>query len=129
MKIELHHIGFVVNDIDKSIQIFQLFGFEKEGEIIEDYNQNNFLQMLKDNNNNKIELIKPMDEKSSIANSNLGLHHIAFKTDNEEEFLKLLKENKFGKIFTPNIEAPLFNNKEVFFGLLKNDLIFEIVKD
>lgn len=64
------------------------------------------LQMLKDDKNNKIELIKPMNEKSSVANSNLGIHHLAFTTDNEEEFLRLLKENKFGKIFTPYIEAP-----------------------
>lgn len=129
MNIQLHHIGFIVDDIEKSLQIFKLFGFEKETEIVEDYNQNNFLQMLKDNKNNKIELIKPINEKSSVLNCKLGMHHLAFTTDNEEEFLKLLKENKFGKIFTPNIEAPLFNNKEVFFGMLKNDLIFEIVKD
>lgn len=129
MNIKLAHIGIIVDDIEKSIQIFKIFGFEKEKAIVEDYNQNNYLQMLKDKSDNKIELIKPMNEKSSVVNSNLGIHHLAFTTDNEKEFLKLLKDNKLGKVFTPNIKAPLFNNKEVFFGMLKNDLIFEIVKD
>ncbi len=129
MKVEMHHIGFIVDDIEKNVQIFRLFGFEISGKLIEDYNQNNYLQMLEDSKGNKIELIKSMNENSSVYNNKLGLHHIAFSTDNEEEFRKILKEGKYGKIFTKNIKAPLFNNNEVFFGMLKNDLIFEIVKE
>lgn len=129
MDIKLHHIGFVVDDINKNIEMFKIFGFNKKGDIVKDYNQNNYLQMLEDSKENRIELIKSIDEKSSVYNCKPGIHHLAFTTDNEEEFLKALKENKYGKIFTPNIKAPLFNNNDVFFGLLKNDLIFEIIKD
>lgn len=128
MNLELHHVGFVVDDIERNIQIFELIGFEKEGNLVEDFNQNNYLQMMIDSKQNRIELIKPMNEKSTVNQENLGLHHLAFVTDNKEELLKLIKENKIGKMFTNNISAPLFNNKNVSFGYLKNNLIFEIIE-
>lgn len=127
MNVEIHHIGFVVEDIENNIQIFETIGFKKEGNIVEDLNQNNYLQMMVDCKGNKLELIQPMNEKSSVNKNSLGIHHIAITTDDEEEFIRTIKENKMGKIFINNISAPLFNNKNVSFGYLKNNLLFEIV--
>lgn len=129
MNFELHHIGFVVDDIEKNIHMFELFGFEKEGSLVEDFNQNNYLQIMIDSKQNRIELIKPMNEKSTVNKDNLGLHHLAFITDNKEELLELIRTNKVGKIFTNNIPAPLFDNRNVSFGFLKNNLIFEIIEE
>ena len=127
MDMKLHHIGFVVENIEQSVEIFELIGLKKSGEKVEDLNQNNFLQMMEDSNGNRIELIEPIDENSTVNKYNKGLHHLAFTTNNEEELLKTIKANRLGKIFTKDIPAPLFNNKNVSFGYLKNDLLIEIV--
>lgn len=127
MNIKLHHIGFVVEDMHKNIQIFELIGFKREGNIIKDLIQNNFLQMMSDSSGNKIELIKPINESSTVNKNNIGIHHLAFQVDDENELKKRLKEKKIGKIFTEDIPAPLFNNKKVSFGILKNELLFEII--
>jgi len=127
MNIEIHHIGFVVDNILQNIQIFELLGFQKEGDMIEDFNQNNILQMMVDKLGTRIELIEPMNEKSTVNKNNLGLHHLAVSADSEEELLKIIKEKRIGKIFTDKIKAPLFENKNVSFGFLKNNLLFEII--
>ena len=127
MNIKIHHIGIVVEDIEKNIELFELLGFKKIGEKTEDLIQNNYLQMMIDSQKNKIELIKPINNKSSIKGSNLGIHHIAVETDDEEQLTKTIKQNKLRKIFFDNIPAPLFNNKNVSFCFLKNDILIEIV--
>lgn len=127
MNIQIHHIGIVVDDIEKNIEVFKLIGFKKEGEKVEDLIQNNYLQMMVDSKGNKIELIRPINDKSYVYSNKLGIHHIAFETDDEEQLRNIIKEKKLGKMFLNNIQAPLFDNKNVSFGFLKNDIVIEII--
>lgn len=128
MNIVLHHIGIVTKNIEESIKIFSLIGFNRDGEKLEDTIQNNILQMISDSNGNKIELIEPLNEKSTVNIQSEGLHHLAFQVDDEEAFFKAIKNNKIGKTFTTPIAAPLFNLNEVIFTYLNNNIIIEIVR-
>lgn len=128
MMIEIHHIGIVVENIESSMELFSAIGFNFEGEKIIDTIQNNILQMLIDSKGNRIELIQPLNEMSTVNIKSQGLHHIAIKTDDEVMFRKVLRERKIGKVFTPNIKAPLFNYSEVFFSYMNNNVIIEVVQ-
>ena len=88
---------------------------------------NNTIVTMSDEKGNRIELIKPMCENSTVNKNSLGLHHLAVLAEDEDELVKTIKEKKLGKIFMDNIKAPLFDNKNVGFGMLKNNLLFEII--
>ncbi|GAA0085615.1 VOC family protein [Clostridium sp. CTA-7] len=128
---KIHHIGIVVDDIEKSTTIYETLGYEKTSNIVEDLIQNNKLLFLKQSNSDVvIELIQPMSEKSTVYNKgNAGIHHFCYQVENLEEFISDFKEKRIGKIFTNKIKAPAFANREVIFAYLKNGTIIEVIQE
>ena len=77
--------------------------------------------------NHKIELIEPLNEKSSIYHFKEGYHHICYEVDDREAFLYDFKQLKIGKIFTKPIQAPAIDNREIVFACLTNGTFVEFL--
>lgn len=125
---KLHHIGIVVRDIHKSLSIYERLGYNKFGDIIKDYIQfNNICLMLNKEQQYLIELIEPMDERSTIYNTPYGYHHICYEAKNTAELDAVFKTLKVGKIFKKHIIAPAFDNREVSFACLSDGTLVELL--
>lgn len=123
----IHHIGVITKDINKSINIYLKLNYKIIKGIVYDQVQNNNILLLTDQNNNMIELIEPLNEKSSIYNFNEGYHHICYEVHNKENFKENFKKLKIGKIFTPYISAPAFDNRKVLFACLNDNSFVEFI--
>ena len=130
---EINHIGYVVADIDKSVQYFtQAYGFQLEKKPIFDKQQRVWLAMLKSSNHYKIELIQPFDSESpsfDFLQKGGGLHHICYRVkDIKATVAKLKKQGHLP--FTPITPAPLLNHSPVVFLYAKfNQQIIELVQE
>lgn len=126
---KLNHMGIVVKDIQKSLVIYQNIGYNLISSIIIDNIQNNKLIFLENIlTREKIELIEPVNERSTVFNFKGGYHHLCYEVRNIDEFILDFRKNKLGIIFTSKITAPAFDNKNVIFAYLKNNTIVEFLE-
>ncbi|MBC2580264.1 VOC family protein [Clostridium sp. DJ247] len=126
---KLNHIGIVIKNMEKSLVLYKKMGYILITDIIIDNIQNNKLVFLKNVlTGEKIELIQPINEKSTVFNSKCGYHHICYEVEDIDNYIKEFRKNKLGIVFTNKIIAPAFNNKMVIFVYLKNDTIVEFLE-
>ncbi len=95
MNLEVHHIGIVVDDIDRAKEIYErVFGLNVKGRYRVDEFQAECAFIPA--GNTYIELVKPLAEdglKKFLNRHGSGaLHHICYIVDNIEEGWKYLKE-------------------------------------
>ena len=122
----VHHTGIIAKELDKNIFLYKRLGYDQVSDILVDNVQQNrevFLQ----SQNHKIELIEPLNEKSSIYHFKEGYHHICYEVDDREAFLYDFKQLKIGKIFTKPIQAPAIDNREIVFACLTNGTFVEFL--
>ena len=129
---KIHHIGYAVKNIDKSLSIFERLGFHKITGIVRDSIRKVDIVFIADENNmNTVELIAPY-EKGSDVDGPLNMwggpapYHVCYEVDNIEECI-----NEFGKsclvIKKPEI-APAIDNRRVAFLYHKDLGLFEVVE-
>jgi len=123
----VHHIGIIVRNIEHDADVYEKLGYKKIGNVIFDENQHNKILFLS-NNEEQIELIEPIDERSTVKNLPTGYAHICYEVENLDEFIDNFKKNKTGVVFTGKIIAPAINNREVMFAYLKNKTIVEFIQ-
>lgn len=121
-----HHVGIKVSQLEKNIELYSKLGYQQVSPIMEDEIQNNRIVFLQ-TQSQRIELIEPIDEKSSIFHFKDGYHHICYESEREEDIIKTFKEARIGKVFTKPIVAPALENREVVFACLQNGLFIELV--
>ena len=117
---KLHHIGIVVDDIEKFFGPLTNFLKIHEKLIPLENKSQKINYIFLPIGNISIELIQPISEISPIKNFSKkggGLHHIAFEVDNIETTLSYLK-SKGGKIlFQPEIG---FENRMISFVFMNS---------
>lgn len=95
---KIHHIGYAVHDIDKSLKEFKKMGYEEDGELIKDEKRNVLIQFIK-NSSYRIELIAPYDKTSPIDTvlSKMGPtpYHICYEVDDIDSEINRLKKEKW----------------------------------
>lgn len=127
---KIHHIGYAVKNISESIYFFELLGFKKEKDIIEDYSRNVKILFLK-NQEYRIELIEPLEENSpvdKILNKNGNIpYHICYETNNLDKDISVLTDKGFILIDTPK-KAEAISNKNVCFLYNKNIGLLELLE-
>lgn len=82
-QMKVHHTGIIVKDLEKNIILYTKLGYNEVSNIIVDNVQQNRVVFLQ-NQNNKIELLEPLNEKSSIYHFKEGYHHICYEVENED---------------------------------------------
>jgi len=91
----IDHIGIAVNKLEEALEIYQkILGLEvRKIRLVKDQKVNAALLLVGEN---KIELTEPTDKESPVAKflekRGEGIHHIAFKVTNIEDFLKKIKD-------------------------------------
>lgn len=121
-----HHVGIKVSQLEKNIELYSKLGYQQVSSITVDEIQNNKIVFLQ-NQSQRIELIEPINENSSIFNFKDGYHHLCYEAEYDEDIIKTFKEARIGKIFTKPIVAPALENHEVVFACLQNGMFIELV--
>ena len=121
-----HHVGIKVSQLEKNIELYLKLGYQQVSSITVDEIQNNKIVLLQ-NQSQRIELIEPINENSSIFNFKDGYHHLCYEAEYDEDIIKTFKEARIGKIFTKPIVAPALANHEVVFACLQNGMFIELI--
>ncbi len=119
-------MGIIVKDLEKNVILYTKLGYDVVSNIVVDNVQQNRVVFLQ-NQNHKIELIKPLNEKSSIYHFKEGYHHICYEIENKNAFFENFKQLKIGKIFTKPMQAPAIDNREIVFACLTNGTFVEFL--
>ena len=125
-QMKVHHTGIIVKDLEKNVILYIKLGYDQVSDIVVDNVQQNRVVFMQ-NQSHKIELIEPLNEKSSIYHFKEGYHHICYEVDDREAFLYDFKQLKIGKIFTKPMLAPAIGNREIVFACLTNGTFVEIL--
>lgn len=124
---KINHLGIIVSNIYNSIKIYQKIGYDQSGEIVVDKIQNNMIVIMTHQDSPNLELIQPIDEKSSVFNFKKNYHHICYEAEQGEDIVQKFMEMRIGKIFTSPIVAPVFENRKVVFACLLNGTFVELM--
>lgn len=122
----IHHVGIVVRDIDKSIQIYTKIGYSVQCDVIDDH-QKCRIVFMDCRAAPKIELIKPLNTEAAVYNYGAGYHHICYEAEQGEDMLKVFRQMKIGKIFTKPVSAVAIDDREIIFACLTNGTLVELI--
>ena len=136
MKVD--HIGYLVTNIEKSIEIFRQIGYEKESEIYIDNQcdgestaRNVYICFLQ-NETERIELVSPIDEKSDVYSTlkrqGEGPYHICYQVKDLEDSISELKASGWMLMKRP-AKAIAFDNRNVAFLFRKGVGTIELVEE
>lgn len=129
MRVE--HIGYAVKNIEKSITAFQKMGYEF-GMVINDEDRNIKIA-FGCMDGYKIELVSPLSKESPspvdlyIQKTGNTPYHICYESDNFEQDIKKLEEQRF-KVILPPAPACAFNGRRVVFMNQVSMGLLEIVE-
>lgn len=123
----LHHIGIVVNDIEK-YETSMIF--EEKVLQVTDPVQQSILALYKNFGSCYIELIQPINENSYTMNflkkNGNRFHHLCFEVASKEIMLEIVGQKKLIYINGP-FPAILFDNRHVYFYFSRNKEIVEFL--
>ena len=128
---KIHHIGYAVKSIEKSLSVFQLLGFAKEGNVTHDRKRNVKIQFIR-NDDIRFELVEPISTNSPVSklldkNGSMPYHFCLFSNDIDLK-IKILRKERF--ILLKNKEtAPAIDNKSVVFLYHKEIGLIELLED
>lgn len=135
MKID--HIGYLVDNIEKGISVFESLGYHRITDVIIDdieydgHAPRNVYLCFMENEGLRIELVSPINEKSDVIKTlkrqGEGPYHICYQTNNlTEEVLRLKKESWI--IIKQPEKAVAFNYAKVSFLFKKGAGLIELVE-
>jgi len=91
---QIDHIGIAVKNIEESLEIYKLLGFECTG--IETVDEQKVKVAFLPCGESELELLEPTADDSPVSkfieNKGEGMHHIAVRVDNIEKALAELKD-------------------------------------
>ena len=135
---KIHHIGYLVKNIEKSAAAFEAAGYERilyaDGSFVFDDKTRqcdiSFMRMNGGSESDCIELVAPQSPDCPIY----GLmkqyknspYHICFESENLEEDTARLKQ-KGWSVFLPSAPAPAIDGRNVVFLIHRSAGIIEIV--
>ena len=132
MSMRVHHIGYAVKDINKSLAMFEKLGFHLVGDVTHDTSRKVDICFLVDfNNENKVELIAPYEEGSDADGplkkwGGPAPYHICYEVDSIEQCIADLGRGCV--VIKKPAVAPAIDNKRVAFLYHKDMGLFEIVE-
>lgn len=133
---KLHHTGYLVKNIEKSIQTFKTLGYveklysDQSIVMFDSYRKCDISFMELPNTNHVIELVAPLNEESPIwglmSKYKNTPYHLCFESENIDKDIKDLKENGWVVFQNPAV-APAIDNHNVVFLLHRYAGIIELI--
>jgi len=127
---KIHHIGYLVSDINKAEKQFFLLGYRREADCIYDEMRDADICFYI-NGEYRIELVAPRSQNSVVY----GLlkkykntpYHICYYSTELEKDIEQLRDNGYWKIEEPK-EAVAINNHRVVFMFNNNSGMIELLE-
>lgn len=128
---KIHHIGYLVKDIKKAVEVFGSLGYTCESEpVFDQYRGIDIVFMI--NGDYRIELVSPATDTSVVADTLKKIgnspYHICYCTTDIQAAAAELKKHKFMVIDEP-AAAPAIKGKNVVFLFNKQIGIIELVEE
>lgn len=130
----LHHIGFVVVSIEKTVDRFaRSISAQWDGQIIADPLQGvrvTFLRSITSPNESLIELVEPAGDKSPVQNflkRGGGLHHLCYEVDSLAAQLHLSR-TLGGLVVRQPMPAVAFGGREIAWVYTADKLLTEYLE-
>lgn len=129
---DLHHIGYVVDDIERSMPGFarSLQGVW-DGRIWEDPHQKVKVAFLEVSQTSRIELVAPHGESSPVARFLLerggGLHHLCYQVDELEAEIAAMRA-RAALLVRPPKPAVAFGGRRIAWVLTSERLLIELLE-
>lgn len=118
---KIHHIGYCVRDLKRSITEFEKLGFSVSGDTTVDQSRQVIIQFMK-MDASLIELISPVSKNSPVSQLlNKGgemPYHLCYQVDDIDAAIEQLVNDRY-KIVQPPASAVVLQEKKVAF-LFKN---------
>lgn len=128
---EVHHIGYLVKNIEKSIESFQKLGYVITVPATWDDGRNAYLCFMK-NGDYCVELISPTKDSSLyplLKQYNNTPYHICYKCKRLEDTIANLKTEKFMPFLDPAPSAIIGETARVAFLISARAGIIELVEE
>lgn len=126
---KVHHVGYAVRNIDKSVASFEKLGFSVVSRETDDEARNVKIVFMR-NGDYLIELVQPLGEQSDVGavikKQGCAPYHICYEADNLESAIKELGP-KFMVVKKP-AAAPAIDGRRVAFLYSVDTGILEIVE-
>ena len=127
-KMTLHHIGLVVDTLEKSVALYEMLGYRRKTDPIYDERQHIWIVFMeKEGESPMIELIEPIDERSSVHCTGLGYHHMCYEWRDERNFEDVFRSWKIGKRIAGPFSAVALDGRSVVFCCLTNMTLIEFI--
>ena len=132
MNLRLHHVGMLVENIEKESQVYQnRFGYEIKSEVVHDPTQTALVQFFKlAHDDVYLEFIAPEGPESKLSNAlNKGvrLHHLCYSTDSLEQTCAELRNKGMTLIQAPK-NAPAFPGRKIAWLMGRDRVLIELVE-
>jgi len=131
---KFHHIGLVVSDLSKSSKILKSdFKIINTSKIYTDKKIEVKLRFIDLNNNTKLELIQPLNNKSPIKRfldkkNTSTIHHLAYTCKDIDKTCNNFRKKGYG-FLTNFFHAEAFNGSRVIFLLSPLNFIVELIEN
>ncbi len=129
----MHHVGVAVKNIQEAIPLYErLFNYRLLEQPVHDPIQKVSVCFLGRDKNEQIltELIEPAAEDSPIGrflSKGIGAYHVCYETDNIEESLEKIRENKCIVISGPT-PAVAFNGRPIAWFMTPTRQLIELLQ-
>ncbi len=124
----LHHIGLVVDTLEKSVALYEMLGYSRKTDQVYDATQHiRIVFMEKDDGGPLIELIEPIDVYSSVHRTSLGYHHVCYEWMDEQNFEDAFRSWRIGKRIAGPFPAVALDGRSVVFCCLTNMTLVEFI--
>lgn len=128
---KIHHIGYLVKNIEKAIDVLLSLGYVCESEICFDQSRGIDIVFMV-NGGYRIELVSPKTDTSVVADTLKKIgnspYHICYYTHDIQASVLELKKQRFIMIDEP-AAAPAIDGKKVVFLFNKQIGIIELVEE
>lgn len=114
---KIHHIGYIVKNIEKAIPLFQIMGYEVEcPTVYDDFREADICFLI--NGDYRVELVSATSKSSVVAEMQKKIgnapYHICYEVDDLEKAISDLRQYRF-VIWQEPHEAVALNGKRVAF--------------
>lgn len=127
---EFHHIGIATNNIDETVNKYNIFGYAKSTEIFHDTIQNVYITFMEKPNSPRIELVAPVNQDSPILNilnkNGTMPYHTCYEVIDIYLEVERLKKIKF-VLVSKIVPAIAFENRLVCFLYSKDSGLIELL--
>ena len=130
----MHHIGYAVSDLEKSLKKFEMGGYQRQSEIIEDHPRNVRIAFVKSRTGDAvIELVAPIGGGSPVSkllkgSKNVAMpYHLCYEVENISRMIKQLKRQSYCLI-QDAAPASAIENRNVAFLLQRDTGMVELLE-